>query len=86
MIRLHPRGRLWQRWPDPAHRTAARQPTRAPAMTRTHPHSAHWGAFDAVVEGGRLREARPFARDAAPGALLASIPGAVHARSRIDRP
>ncbi|CAM3727981.1 hypothetical protein [Roseomonas mucosa] len=55
-------------------------------MTRTHPHSAHWGAFDAVVEGGRLREARPFARDAAPGALLASIPGAVHARSRIDRP
>ena len=58
----------------------------SPAMSRIHPHSAHWGAFDAVAEEGRLREARPFARDAAPGALLASIPDAVHARSRIDRP
>ena len=55
-------------------------------MTELKPHAAHWGAFTAVVEGGRLTEARPFARDANPPALLASMPDAVHAPTRIDRP
>ena len=30
-------------------------------MTEIKPHSSHWGAFDAVVENGRLVAARPFA-------------------------
>ena len=55
-------------------------------MTELKPHAAHWGAFTAVVENGRLAEARPFARDANPPALLASMPDAVHAPTRIDRP
>jgi len=55
-------------------------------MTELKPHAAHWGAFTAVVENGRLTEARPFARDANPPALLASIPDVVHAPTRIDRP
>jgi biotin/methionine sulfoxide reductase len=55
-------------------------------MTVIKPHSAHWGAFDAVVENGRFVEARPFARDPFPGSLLSSMPDAVHGKARIDRP
>jgi biotin/methionine sulfoxide reductase len=50
------------------------------------PQGSHWGAFDAVVANGRLVEARPFALDPSPGALLASMPDAVHSQVRIDRP
>ncbi len=55
-------------------------------MTELKPHAAHWGAFTAVVDGGQITAVRPFAADANPPALLASIPSAVHAASRIDRP
>ena len=55
-------------------------------MTELMPHAAHWGAFTAVVEGGRLVAARPFAGDPHPPALLAALPDAVHAPTRIDRP
>ncbi len=50
------------------------------------PNAAHWGAFDAVVEDGRLVEARPAASDAHPGGLFASMPDVVHHKTRIDRP
>ncbi len=55
-------------------------------MTEIKPQSSHWGAFEAVVRDGRLVEARPFARDPSPGALLLSMPDAVHSAARIDRP
>ena len=55
-------------------------------MTELRPHASHWGAFTAVVEDGRLTGVRPFAADANPPALLASVPDAVHAACRIDRP
>ena len=55
-------------------------------MTEIKPHAAHWGYFDAVVRDGRVTEARPFARDPFPGTLLRSIPDAVHAECRVDRP
>jgi biotin/methionine sulfoxide reductase len=55
-------------------------------MTELKPHAAHWGAFTAVVEDGRVTDTRPFARDINPPALLASVPDVVHASSRIDRP
>ncbi len=55
-------------------------------MTELKPHAAHWGAFTAVTEGGRLTGIRPFASDPEPPPLLQSIAGAVHAPSRIDRP
>jgi biotin/methionine sulfoxide reductase len=55
-------------------------------MTEIKPHSSHWGAFDAIVRDGRLVEASSFARDPAPGALLLSMPDAVHGAARIDRP
>ncbi len=55
-------------------------------MTEIKPHSSHWGAFDAVVQDGRFVAARPFAQDPFPGSLLASMPDAVHAAVRVDRP
>jgi len=55
-------------------------------MRKTIPNASHWGAFDAVVEDGRLVEARPFARDPHPGNLLASLPDVVQHATRIDRP
>ena len=55
-------------------------------MTVLRPHSAHWGAFTAEVEDGRVVGVRGFARDPAPPPLLASIPDLVHAPCRIDRP
>jgi biotin/methionine sulfoxide reductase len=50
------------------------------------PSLAHWGAFSAVVEGGRVIGCEPFARDAAPSAMLASIPAMVHSPLRVARP
>lgn len=55
-------------------------------MTEIKPHGAHWGAFDAVVERGRVVGVRPFARDPFPGTLIESIPDVVHSEARIDRP
>ena len=55
-------------------------------MTHLVPHSAHWGAFTAVVENDRLVAVRPPPGDPAPPALLASIPEAVHSPLRIGRP
>ncbi len=55
-------------------------------MTEIKPHSSHWGAFDAVVENGRVVAVRPFGRDPFPGSLIQATPDVVHAPSRIDRP
>jgi biotin/methionine sulfoxide reductase len=55
-------------------------------MTEIRPHAAHWGFFDAVTENGRLVAVRPFARDPASPALIASTPATVHSPARIDRP
>lgn len=56
-------------------------------MVRTfHPHSSHWGAFDAVVEGERVVDIRPFAGDPNPSPLLKNIPGAIHGCARVTQP
>jgi biotin/methionine sulfoxide reductase len=55
-------------------------------MTEIKPHAAHWGYFDAVVENGRVTGIRPFGPDPFPGSLIESVPDAVHAAARIDRP
>ncbi len=51
-----------------------------------HHHSSHWGAFRAVVRGGRLEAAAPFEKDPHPSPILNSIPEAVYAESRVSRP
>ena len=49
-------------------------------------NAAHWGAFEAYVEDGRVTDIRPFAGDAHPSPLLKSMPQSVHSELRIDRP
>lgn len=50
------------------------------------PHAAHWGAFTAEVQDGRVVAAHPFALDPAPSDILRSIPGTVHHKNRISQP
>jgi biotin/methionine sulfoxide reductase len=50
------------------------------------PSLAHWGAFTALVEDGRLVGCEPFARDPAPSNMLESMPEMVHSPLRIARP
>ena len=50
------------------------------------PSLAHWGAFTALVEDGRVIGCEPFPRDPAPSGMLAAIPAMVHSPLRIKRP
>jgi biotin/methionine sulfoxide reductase len=50
------------------------------------PSLSHWGAFNAVVEDGRLVGCEPFVHDPAPSPMLAAIPSMVHSPLRIARP
>jgi biotin/methionine sulfoxide reductase len=47
---------------------------------------AHWGAFYAVVEDGRLIRCEPFEHDPDPSPLLQSMPAMVYSKLRIGRP
>lgn len=53
---------------------------------KRYPHLAHWGAFTAVVEDGKLIRCEPFADDPAPSAMLDSIVPLVYSDRRIRRP
>jgi biotin/methionine sulfoxide reductase len=50
------------------------------------PHHSHWGAFNAVVEDGRVVGAVPFDFDPDPSPLIEAIPDAVHSQTRITKP
>ncbi|HKS90085.1 MAG TPA: molybdopterin-dependent oxidoreductase [Stellaceae bacterium] len=50
------------------------------------PHHSHWGAFNAVVEAGRVVGAVPFDFDPDPSPLIAAIPDAVYSPTRIAGP
>ena len=47
---------------------------------------AHWGAYTAVVEDGRLIACESFARNPAPSPMLGAIPAMVYSPLRIERP
>ena len=49
-------------------------------------HHSHWGAFSAVVEGGRIVGVKPFELDPDPSRLIEAIPAAVHSALRIAQP
>jgi len=53
---------------------------------RRVPSLAHWGAFNALVENGRVVGCEPFAKDPAPSPMLNAIPEMVHSPLRIARP
>jgi biotin/methionine sulfoxide reductase len=50
------------------------------------PHHSHWGAFNAVVEEGKVVGAIPFDFDPDPSPLIEAIPDGVHSPLRIARP
>jgi biotin/methionine sulfoxide reductase len=50
------------------------------------PSLAHWGAFTALVEHGRIIGCEPFARDPAPSSMLEAIPAMVHSPLRGAQP
>lgn len=50
-----------------------------------HPHSSHWGAFQALWSDGRL-QVRPHAADPDPSRLIENFPAAVRHRARLAMP
>jgi len=53
---------------------------------RRYPQLAHWGAYTAVVEDGRLVACEPFGEDPDPSPMLGSIVPMVYSERRIRRP
>ncbi len=51
-----------------------------------HPHSSHWGAFQAHVRNGRMVGFEPFGKDPEPSPILESIQSTVYDESRVSRP
>jgi biotin/methionine sulfoxide reductase len=47
---------------------------------------AHWGAFLAEVEDGRIVRVRSFERDPDPSPLIEAVPAGVHSQVRVARP
>jgi hypothetical protein len=47
---------------------------------------SHWGVYDVEVEQGRVVGVRAFAKDPKPSGIIDTMPSAVHAASRIERP
>lgn len=56
------------------------------APENTPLNSSHWGAFEPVVNDGRLTSVRPFSRDPDPSQVINSIPDAVRHPSRGAQP
>ena len=55
-------------------------------MIERYPSLAHWGAFTALVENGRVVGCEPFRRDPAPSPMINAIPAMVHSPLRVARP
>ncbi|MBU9821303.1 molybdopterin guanine dinucleotide-containing S/N-oxide reductase [Rahnella sp. BCC 1045] len=53
---------------------------------KRYPQLAHWGAYTAVVEDGRLIRCEPYSADADPSPLLDSIAPLVYSEKRIRKP
>ena len=53
---------------------------------KRYPQLAHWGAFTALVQDGRLIGCEPFAGDPAPSPMLESIVPMVYSPQRIRQP
>jgi len=49
-------------------------------------HLTHWGAFEAVSDGERLTEVRPWRGDPEPVPLIGNVASAQHHAARIGRP
>src|SRR5215510_6556870 len=72
--------------PQKAHSPTQANGSQTAMTVARFPHLAHWGAFTALVEDGRVVGCEPFARDPAPSNMLDAIPEMVHSPLRIARP
>src|SRR5262245_12605902 len=55
-------------------------------MTKLIRNHAHWGAFLAEVEDGRVVGVRPFEHDPDPSPMIQAVPAAVHSPVRVAQP
>lgn len=69
----------------PLNARAQMQPWAAPRNGRFL-STSHFGAFEAVVENGRLIETRAFEKDPVPSPMVGNFPGILYDRSRVLRP
>ncbi|TWP32578.1 molybdopterin-dependent oxidoreductase, partial [Leekyejoonella antrihumi] len=54
--------------------------------TNLHPHTSHWGTYEAEVRDGEVVAVHPFKGDTNPSSLLDNIPGSTRHRARIAQP
>src|SRR2546423_840043 len=55
-------------------------------MTKLVRNHAHWGAFLAEVEDGRVVGVRPFEHDPDPSPMIQAVPAAVHSQTGSAQP
>ncbi|MEM8792270.1 MAG: molybdopterin-dependent oxidoreductase [Pseudomonadota bacterium] len=55
-------------------------------MPKRIPHAAHWGAFDLLVEDGKIVGVEPFAGDPNPSPIIHAVPDWMDPDVRIPRP
>ncbi|WP_017626897.1 molybdopterin-dependent oxidoreductase [Nocardiopsis chromatogenes] len=61
-------------------------PPRDTAGTEAYPTSSHWGAYEVLVENGRVVGTRPDPGDPDPSPLIGNTPAAQHHPTRVARP
>ncbi len=61
-------------------------PSLANLETYTKFTSSHWGAFEAVVEGGRLTQANPFSKNPNPSPVIQGLPDLLYSPNRVKYP
>jgi biotin/methionine sulfoxide reductase len=60
--------------------------TDSTSPTETHRHSSHWGAFNALVEDGRLVDVQPFEKDEHPSPIIGGITDSIYSDTRVEAP
>ena len=55
-------------------------------MTKLVRNHAHWGAFLAEVEDGRIVGVKPFEHDPDPSPMIEAVPAAVYSKTRVAQP
>ncbi|MFT5173214.1 MAG: biotin/methionine sulfoxide reductase, partial [Gammaproteobacteria bacterium] len=60
--------------------------TDSTSSIQRHRHSSHWGAFNALVEDGRLVDVQPFEKDEHPSPIIGGITDSIYSETRVAAP